>query len=92
MKEKITVDFKVNSTFSTEIDEGDVLDALCNLPLKKRWSVIARLLNQIQLDENHDLEPQQRKVILSWLEFKIDKLKETIEILDNTPATSSPKE
>jgi hypothetical protein len=82
MSEKITVDFKVNSTFSTEIDSDDIIESLNNLPLKRRWGAVANILNQIQLDENHELEPQQRKVILSWLEYKIDKLKETITILD----------
>jgi hypothetical protein len=84
MSEKITVDFKVNSTFSTEIDSDEVIESLNNLPLKRRWGIVARILNQIQLDENHELEPQQRKVILSWLEYKIDKLKEMITILDET--------
>lgn len=82
MSDTITVDFKVNSTFSTEIDKDDILEALCNLPLTKRWNVIARILNQIQLDEIHELDENQRKVILSWLEFKVDKFKTTIQILD----------
>lgn len=82
MKETITVDFKVNSTFSTELDKDDILEAICQLPLTKRWSVVARLLNQIQLDEIHELEENQRKLILSWLEFKVEKFRSTIKILD----------
>lgn len=75
MSETITVDFKVNSTFSTEIDKDDILDALCNLPLTKRWSVVSMLLNQIELDEIHELDANQRKLILTWLEFRIDKFR-----------------
>lgn len=75
MSETITVEFRVNQKFETEIDKGELLDALCNMPLTRRWSIVASLLNQIQLYEMSELDNQQRKTILSWLEFKVDKFK-----------------
>lgn len=83
MSEKITVDFKVNSTFSTEIDSDEIIESLNSLPIAKRWNAVAQILNQIQIYEAHELEPKQRELIVKWLESKLDKLKETITILDN---------
>lgn len=75
MNEDIEIAFKVNATISGNVDESDVVKALCNLPLKRRWNVIAKLLNQIQLEEISELDEKQRKLILSWLEFKVNKFK-----------------
>jgi len=56
-----------------EIDEVELTDAINQLPIVNRWSIIARLISQANLNTN-ELNEQQKESLKSFLTSRLSTL------------------
>lgn len=73
--ETIEVIVKVEKEIPVEVHVADVVAAMNELPMKKRWNTIGAILNQVQMDLT-DLTPEHRAIIKKYLENKLEIFKQ----------------
>lgn len=73
------LEFKLNSTFSTDVDIEDVIEAMNELTIQQRWNYLAKLINHVEVN-GENLNEVQRKLILTWLEKQTEHFRETLKL------------
>ncbi len=58
----------INGHIDAEVDAGQIINELNELPLMERWQYIAKILNNIHLRNIDELEPGQRELICDFLD------------------------
>lgn len=69
--DKITIEYDLHQRIDVDIEIGEVIDAINSLPLKGRWNVCAKIINEIRT-EIDDLSGNEREVIVNWLKNKLE--------------------
>lgn len=70
MEETLTLEFDIHKKMDIDVHVYEVIDAINNLDVQKRWNSIARILNQVQL-ELTGLEENQKEVVKAFLTNKL---------------------
>ena len=68
--ETINVELKLNHKVDIDVDLFDVIDAINNCEIKKRWNYIAQIINDVQLNLS-DLTDEQKAIIKKYLTNKL---------------------
>ena len=71
--EQLNVEVKVNQQIDVEIELHDIIDSINNLPIERRWSYFANMLNRLELDSD-GLNVEQKQIIKVYLTSKLNKL------------------
>jgi hypothetical protein len=69
--EKIEVEIKVSELVRVDIDVEDVIDAMNELDIKKRWNYIGKILNGVQMDLS-SLNDEQKNIIKKYLTNRLE--------------------
>lgn len=69
----IQIKIRVNQTVDIVLDVEEIVSAVNELPVTKRWNAIAGMLNYIDFREE-ELTEEQQKITIDWLENKLQKL------------------
>lgn len=72
MKGEIEVRVKISQHTDITLDVEDVVSAANELPVTRRWNLIACLLNYIDTNEE-ELTPEQKDITVKWLQKKLHK-------------------
>lgn len=67
----IDVEVSLSQKVETQVHVSDVIQALNELPLTHRWNSISSILNHVDLNDQDELDPKQKEVIIQWLKNKI---------------------
>ena len=62
----IQVEIKVNNTFNTDIEISDVIEAINEAPIQRRWNYIAQIINEVKVDLT-GLTEEQKEIIKKYL-------------------------
>lgn len=74
--EKIEVEIKINETVRVDIDVEDVIDAMNELEMKKRWNFIGQILNGVQMDLS-SMTDEQKNIIKKYLTNRLELFEPT---------------
>jgi len=72
--EKIQFSTRIEKEIDIEVDIYEVIDAISNLPNKRKWSYISLVLNSIDLT-NEELTNEQKQLVLKFLNDKLNLFK-----------------
>ncbi len=68
--EIITVELRLDHKVDIDVKLDEVIDGINSLELKKRWNLIANILNEVQLSVS-DLTDEQKEIIKNYLNDKL---------------------
>lgn len=90
--ESIQVPVQVNQEVVATVDISDVIEAINELPMARRWNYVASLLNHA-LAEQHTLTDSQKELIKKWLQGKLDSLQscQSEPVEDDKSSIINPK-
>ncbi len=69
----IEVEVKINQTVDVGVPVDDVIEAMNQFPMSRRWNFIAQIINQVEIDLS-DTTDEQKAIIKKWLESRLEKL------------------
>ncbi len=61
------LDIKINGNIPVDLDINDIISEINELSLGERWSIIARILNEINLSDIDQLSNSQIVIIRDFL-------------------------
>ena len=64
--EKINIELKIEKTIDVDVELDDIIWGINDLPIKKRWNHVAKIINAIQLDLS-ELTDGQKLLIKEFL-------------------------
>jgi serine protease inhibitor ecotin len=67
--ETIKVEVKIEQRVDVDVNVYEIIDAIEMLPMKRKWSYLAMILNQISVDIS-DLTEEQKETVKKFLEEK----------------------
>lgn len=68
--ESIEVSVNIHQQVTVDIEIYDVLSAINDLPITKRWSYLGTIMNQLKLDLS-DLTEDQKEIVKKFLEANL---------------------
>jgi hypothetical protein len=68
--EIITVELRLDHKVDIDVKLDEVIDGINSLEIKKRWNLIANILNEVQLSVS-DLTDEQKEIIKNYLNDKL---------------------
>lgn len=68
--ETLTVELKIDRRVDVDVNIEEVVGAINNCVIKKRWSLVSNIINYVQLDIN-DLTEEQKLRVRQFLEQKL---------------------
>jgi len=68
--EIITVELRIDHKVDIDVRLDEVIDGINSLEIKKRWNLIANILNEVQLSVS-DLTDEQKEIIKNYLNDKL---------------------
>ena len=67
--ETIKVEVKIEQRVDVDVNVYEIIDAIEMLPMKRKWSYLAMILNQISVDI-YDLTEEHKETVKKFLEDK----------------------
>ena len=67
--ETIKVEVKIEQRVDVDVNVYEIIDAIEMLPMKRKWSYLAMILNHISVDIS-DLTEEQKETVKKFLEEK----------------------
>jgi len=64
------VEIHINEHINVDVTIADIIDAINEWPMAKRWVYISQIINGVALNID-DLTEEQREIIIKYLESKI---------------------
>ena len=64
------VEIHINEHINVDVTIADIIDAINEWPMAKRWVYISHIINGVALNID-DLTEEQREIIINYLESKI---------------------
>ena len=69
---EIEVKLRVSQTVDVPIHVEEIIVAINELPITRRWNVIAAMLNYVDTNEE-ELTASQKDITINWLKNKLEK-------------------
>ena len=69
--ENLEVSIDIRETVKVQVDPSEVLWAINDLPIGRKWGVIANVLDGIKLTE--ELTESQTEIIRKWLARQVER-------------------
>lgn len=67
----IDLEVRIDRAVEVSVHVSDIVHELNELPLVNRWNAITTILNHIDLNDQDELEPHQKEIIIQWIKSKI---------------------
>lgn len=67
--ETIQVEVKIEKRVDVDVNIYEIIDSIALLPMKRKWSYLAMILNHISVDIS-DLTEEQKETVKKFLEDK----------------------
>lgn len=68
--ETIDIEVRIDKKMDVTVNIADVIEAINEAPMQKRWNYIAQIINGVQLNLS-DLTEEQRAIIKKYLTDKL---------------------
>jgi len=75
---EINVMVQVKKEVEVTIHLDDIIENINELPMASRWNYIAKMLNEINVDDIESLEVGHKELISDYLKKRISKFSENI--------------
>jgi hypothetical protein len=66
----LDLEVRVNTTVELSVPVYDIVQAINDLPMDKRWGAIGNLLQYLEADAS-ELTEKQKELVSKWLEKKL---------------------
>ena len=68
----VEIEIPVKQEVMVEIFVGDIIQSFNELPITTKWGHLASIINNVETEEDKiKLLPEQKAVIIEWLERKL---------------------
>lgn len=68
--ETISLEIKVEKTIDVDVHLEDVIYGINDLPMKRRWSYVSQIINEIELNLS-ELTDEQKRIVKDYLTKKL---------------------
>jgi hypothetical protein len=75
MQQTIEVEVALHQSVNVNIHICDIIQAINELPMARRWNAVASILNHIDATEV-ELDAKQKELTIEWLKKKLERFNE----------------